>query len=169
MIEDVNAVMDALTVNAKRSLEELEDDWTTSTELAEVLQKDYQIPFRVGHGFASSIVTYARANGFRPRDFPYAKAVELYAQAIAAFKLPNAPLPVGEGEFRQVLSPAYMVKTRVGIGGPQPAEVQRMLAGAQASLSADEGWMQATRRKLKDADAKLDEAFSRLLGPPPAR
>jgi len=163
MIEGFSAVMDALTVNAKRSLEELEDDWTTSTELAEVLQKDYQIPFRIGHGFASSMVTYARANGLRPKDFPYAKAVELYAQAIARFQLPNAPLPIAEAEFRQVLSPAYMVKTRVGIGGPQPAEVQRMLAEAQATLSADKSWMQTTRQKLKASDVKLDEAFSRLL------
>jgi argininosuccinate lyase len=163
MIKEFNAVMDALTVNPRRSLEELENDWTTSTELAEVLQKDYQIPFRVGHGFASSVVTYARANGLKPADFPYPKAVELYAQAIARFKLPDAPFPIMEPEFRQVLSPAYMVKTRVGIGGPQPAEVRRMLAGAQATLSTDEGWMQATRQKLKDADLKLDEAFSRLL------
>ncbi len=164
MIKKFNVVMDALTVNAKRSLEELEDDWTTSMELAETLQKEHQIPFRVGHSFASSIVTYARANGLRPRDFPYSKAVELYAQAITAFKLPDTRLPIREAEFRQVLSPEFMVKTRVGIGGPQPAEVQRMLAEAQATLLVDKAWMQSTRRKLKDADVKLDEAFGRLLG-----
>lgn len=164
MIKGMNTVMDALTINPKRSLEELEDDWTTSMELAETLQREHHIPFRVGHSFASSIVTYARANGLKPKDFPYAKAVELYAQAITKFKLPDpAKLPISEAEFRQVLSPEFMVMTRVGLGGPQPAEVERMLAEAQTTLSADRVWMRKTRQNLKDADVKLDKAFNLLL------
>ncbi len=158
-----NRVFDALTVNPKRSLEELEDDWTASMELAETLQKDHQVPFRVGHSFASEIVTFARANGLRPRDFPYAKAQELYAQAIAKYKLADTKLPLPEAEFRKVLSAEYMVTSRVGIGGPQPAEVERMLAGAQSALRADKAWMQKTRQALKDADARLDTAFGRLV------
>lgn len=166
MITATNAVLDALTVNPRRSLEELEDDWTTSMELAETLQKDHQIPFRVGHSFASSMVTFARNNGLRPRDFPYAKAVELYALAITKYKLPDTRLPIKEAELRQVLSSEYMVKSRVGVGGPQPAEVERMLGEAQATLKADKSWMQSTRQGLKDADAKLDKAFARLLADP---
>ena len=163
MVASFNAVMDALKVNPKRSLEELEDDWTTSMELAETLQKEHQIPFRVGHGFASSIVTYARANGIKPKDFPYSKAEEFYAQTITKFKLADTQLPIKEAEFRQVLSPEFMVKSRVGIGGPQPAEVERMLAESQSVLKADKAWMQKTRQDLKDADARLDKAFGQLL------
>ncbi|HEX4944219.1 MAG TPA: lyase family protein, partial [Usitatibacteraceae bacterium] len=163
MVTAFNAVLDALKVNASRSLDELEDDWTASMELAETLQKDHQIPFRVGHSFASSIVTVARASAIRPRDFPYAKAAELYAQAITKYKLPDTQLPIKEAELRQVLSAKYMVESRVGTGGPQPAEVERMLAGAQATLKGDKAWMQKARQNLKDADATLDKAFAQLL------
>ncbi|OWT54792.1 argininosuccinate lyase [Candidimonas nitroreducens] len=163
MIKDMNVVMDALTVNPKRSLEELENDWTTSMELAETLQREDKIPFRVGHRFASAIVTYARANGYKPKDFPYDKAVELYAEAIRKFKLPDSTkLPMSEAEFRQTLSPVYMVNTRVGIGGPQPPEVRRMLGEAQATLKADEDWMSQTRKRLADANTRLDQAFAQL-------
>lgn len=162
MIAAMNRVLEALKIDPRRSLEELEADWTTSMELAETLQKEHQVPFRVGHGFASSIVTYARANGIRPKDFPYAKAVELYAEAIAKFKLPDPKLPLPEAEFRQVLSPEFMVKSRLGVGGPQPAEVQRMLARAQAALKADKAWMQDTRGRLRAADERLDKAFNEL-------
>jgi argininosuccinate lyase len=163
MIQGMNTVMDALSVNPKRALEELEDDWTTSMELAETLQKDHQIPFRVGHGFASDIVTYARDHGLKPKDFPYAKAVELYAQSITKFKLPDTKLPLTEVAFRQVLSPEFMVKTRVGIGGPQPREIERMLGEAKATLASDQAWMQKTRKNLADADLKLEQAFALLL------
>jgi argininosuccinate lyase len=131
-------------------------------ELAETLQMEHHIPFRVGHSFASAIVTYARANGLRPKDFPYAKAVELYAKAIASFKLPDPRLPIKEAEFRQVLSPEFMVKTRVGIGGPQPAEVQRMLAEARTTLQGDQNWMRQARQRIHDADTRLDQAFGQL-------
>lgn len=164
MINNMNTVMDALAINPKRSLEELEDDWTTSMELAETLQREHQIPFRVGHSFASSIVTYARANGLKPKNFPYSKSLELYAQTIILYKLPDTKLPITEAEFRQALSAEHMVKTRVGIGGPQPIEVERMLAEAQKTLSADKVWMHETRQNLKDADVKLERAFNVLLG-----
>jgi argininosuccinate lyase len=163
-IAAMNRVLDALKINPQRSLEELDNEWTTSMELAETLQHEHQIPFRVGHSWASSIVTVARNEGLRPKDFPYDKAVELYAQAIQKYKLPDTRLPLGEAEFHKVLSAEYMVKTRVGIGGPQPAEVERMLGEAQSTLKGDKAWMQKTRKSLKDADARLDKAFGELLG-----
>jgi argininosuccinate lyase len=164
MLRDFDGVMDALTINGKRSLEELEDDWTTSMELAEALQMEHRVPFRVGHGFASSIVTYARANGLRPKQFPYAKAQELYAETIDKFKLPDRTLPLSEKRFREVLSPELMVRTRVGTGGPQPDEVRRMIGAAQRRLAEDTAWMQARRDALAEADRRLDADFSRLLG-----
>lgn len=163
MIGDFDIVLDALTIDPKRSLEELEDDWTTSMELAETLQREHHIPFRVGHRFASSIASFARANDLKPKTFPYAKAAELYANAIHEFQLPDATLPIDEAEFRQVLSPEFMVKTRVGIGGPQPAEAERQLAEARSTLETDKSWMETARQNIKNADARLDSAFHQLL------
>jgi argininosuccinate lyase len=165
MVSSTNAVMDALTINAGRALAELEDDWTTSIDIADTLQKDHQVPFRVGHTFASDVVGYARANGIRPKEFPYDKAVELFTAVLAKQKLPEARLPLSEQAFRALLSPADMVRTRVGIGGPQPTEVERMLAGAQTQLKADKTWIQSARQRLKDADARLDAAFGKLATP----
>ena len=166
MMESMDAVLGALSINPARALEELEDEWTTSMEVAEALAQEHQIPFRVGHRFASDIVTHARNEGIKPKAFPYAKAQALYAQAIAHFKLPDPKLPLSETRFREVLSPAYMVKTRVGVGGPQPAEVERMLKTAQSSLADDRAWLDQTRKGLQAADARLEAAFASLLKNP---
>ena len=162
MVGEADVVMKALVVDPKRALEELEGDWTASMELAEFLQKDHGIPFRVGHGFSSAVVTYAKAHDIRPADFPYAKAVEIYGETIRKAGLPDARLPFSDAEFHRVLSPEYMVKTRVGIGGPQPDEVKRMHAAARKTLDGDKAWMAATRKRLREADARLDDAFDKL-------
>ncbi|WP_218184514.1 lyase family protein [Pelistega indica] len=163
MLGNTLVVIKALKINPERALEELENDWTTSMELAETLQKDFSIPFRVGHHFASSIVTEARNNGWKPSEFPFEKAKELYIEAIEKFKLSSPELPLSEKAFRQTLSPKYMVETRVGLGGPQAIEVERMLKEAKDKLSADIQWIQQTRQKLNASDKNLEQAFNSLM------
>lgn len=164
MIKDMDRVLDALKIDPKRSLEELENDWTTSMELAETLQKEDRVPFRVGHTFASGIVTEARNEGYTRKTFPFADAQKIYSATITKYRLPDTTLPMTEEHFRQVLSPEFMVKTRVGIGGPQPTEVERMLEEAKKALTADESWMKETRARLSNANERLDTAFNKLLG-----
>lgn len=162
-INNTNRVLGALKVNPERALEELENEWTTSMELAEVLQKDHAIPFRVGHSFASAIVSHARAENLRPKDFPYSVAAELYKTSLNDYSLPVAEFPLSEERFHDVLSPRTMVETRLGTGGPQPAEVNRMLAQAQDQQQTATQWLDDTRQKLADADRRLDEAFTALI------
>ncbi|MFO1269237.1 MAG: argininosuccinate lyase [Rubrivivax sp.] len=163
MLRDATDVMASLRVDAKRSLEELESDWTTSMELAETLQREHKVPFRVGHHFASEIVLYARQHNLLPKAFPYAEAVRIYAEAGKMYKIADPKLPLDEATFRRTLSPENMVRTRVGIGGPQPAEVRRMHGEAKKALDADRGWVGERRRALAEAEAKLNRAFAELL------
>ncbi|MGV6476737.1 argininosuccinate lyase [Azotobacter vinelandii] len=163
MFKGMDNVLDALTINAARAREELENEWTTSMELADTLQRAHQVPFRIGHSFASLIVEEARNEGYVPNTFPYADAQKLYTRAADKFGWKDNRLPLDEAAFRASLSPENMVKTRVGIGGPQPAEVQRMLAGARQALQSDDGWLKDTRARLDNADKALDDAFASLL------
>lgn len=163
MLRDTTDVMASLRVDGKRSLEELESDWTTSMELAETLQREHRIPFRVGHHFASEVVLHARANNLLPRTFPYADAVRIYAEAGKKYQVADTRLPLDEAAFRRTLLPETMVRTRVGIGGPQPDEVRRMLGEARQALAADRQWVAERRQRLAAADALLNRSFADLL------
>lgn len=163
LLRDVTDVIASLRIDKARALEELESEWTTSMELAETLQRDHRVPFRVGHHFASEVVRYARAHALAPKAFPYAEAQRLFLQALAHFSMPATSLPLDEAAFRRTLSPADMVRTRVGIGGPQPQETARLLGQSRRVLAEDTAWAAERRDHLAAAEARLNVAFAELL------
>ena len=162
MFTRMDQVLRALVIDPQRAAEELGDDWTTSMELADTLERDYKVPFRIGHSFASLIVGEARQNNFKPANFPYSAAQRLFTQAAEKYQWKTRQLPLDEKAFRATLSPETMARTRVGTGGPQPAEVRRMLAGARQSLESDQTWLNERRQRLADASTALDKAFYTL-------
>jgi argininosuccinate lyase len=55
-----------------------------------------------------------------------------------------------------------MINESRGLGGPQPAEVARMLATEKERLTQDRAWVTAAQTKLAAAARKLDAAFAQL-------
>lgn len=166
MLQQMADVLDSLRIDPARALEELESEWTTSMALAETLQRCHGVPFRVGHHFASKVVAYARQHNMRPRDFPYTEAMRIYGEALQKYEFKEQRLPLDEKDFRRALSPADMVATRTGIGGPQPQEVTRMLESAQHVLRDDHAWSAGARQGLLVAEAALNAAFEAVTAAP---
>lgn len=165
MVDATKRVFNAIVVNKPRALEELESDWTSTMNLAELLLQKHQIPFRVGHGFASQLVSYARPLDLTPKTIPFDVVTSTFAKTLEKFKLPTRPFPMSEAEFREVMSAKWIVEHTKGVGGPQPAETARMLKEAQQKLDADKAWLTEQRGKLKAADEALNKAFAELLPP----
>ena len=55
-----------------------------------------------------------------------------------------------------------MVFGRKGIGGPQLAEVNRMLAAERGQVAADFEWLKACTGRLAHAEAALEDDFTAL-------
>jgi argininosuccinate lyase len=151
-----------LVLDTSRARAEVEADYSTTTELADVLQRDADVPFRVGHHYASELVNYGRSEGLRPAQIPFAEAVRIYAQAARSLGIEGAKLPLSEARFRESLSAEAMISASRGLGGPQPGEVNRMLGELAARVQADRAWLEERRLALKKASADLDEVFRRL-------
>lgn len=162
MLEKFSVLLDSLVVDSKRALEEVNSDYSTTTELADILQKESNVPFRLGHHFASDLVSYGRTNGFKPADFPYSEARRIYTESTKVFGMENAELPMAEQKFRKALSAENMVNSSLGMGGPQPAEVKRMLGSHGEALAADRNWLMWQKAKLTAASTKLDAAFENI-------
>jgi argininosuccinate lyase len=163
MLADLAGLLPDFRFDADRALDEVNTEYSTTTELADVLQRDADVPFRAGHHFASELVTYGRANRLRPAEIPFAEAQRLYAHAVAGFGL-STTLPLTEPAFRETLSAQGMVRASKGMGGPQPAEVARMLGAQRGRLASDRNWVAEIRDHQAQADVRRDAAFAALRG-----
>lgn len=164
MLASFDRVLKALVINPARALEELNLDWTASQEVADVLMREHRLPFRVGHHFASEIVGHARAHDIAPSGFPYAEAQRIYAETLRhEMNVADGVLPMSEAAFRAALDPVSIVRNRATAGGPQPAEMARMIAAAQAALVAQDEWVRVRQGRIDGALAGLDADFRRLL------
>ena len=163
LLEQWDRVMRALVLSPGRALEELDLDWTASQEVADVLMREHRLPFRVGHHFASEVVDFAKSRDIRPSAFPYAEAQRIYRHTLHEMGLPETDLPMTEAAFRAALEPAAIIRARATPGGPQPAEMTRMIASARARLAGHDEWASAQRARIDAALAALDADFARVL------
>ncbi len=160
-LADWDRVLKALVVNPDRALEELNGDWTASQELADALMRNHGLPFRLGHHFASEVVGHAKKHNIKPLEFPYAEAQRVYAETVKGTDYPKT-LPMSETQFKENLDPVMIVKNRKTSGGPQPAEMQRMIAAAKADLVAQQNWINDQRNKITTALGQLNADFDKL-------
>lgn len=152
-----------LEFDAPRALEEVAAEYSTTTELADVLQRDANVPFRVGHHVASELVNYGRAHNLRPSQLPFDEVKRVYAVAMQEMMgQDNAVFPLTEARFHESLTAENMVRSSRGLGGPQPSEVERMLKAQEARLAQDRVWFQGQRNALAAAAGALDVAFEAL-------
>jgi argininosuccinate lyase len=149
--------IDAIRIDAKQSLAEVNRDYSTMTNLAEYLVQAAGVPFREAHEFASSLTDYGRTHALQPLQIPYSEASRLYQVHT------GAALPISEAEFARSIDPTQVIATRKGRGGPQRDEVKRMLSASSQQLADHRQWLASKRAAVADAQATLDSAFATLL------
>ena len=161
-LRNFNKIINALVINKERALDELNSDWTASQEVADRLMKNYGLPFRVGHHFASNMVSFGKRQGLTPLTFPYEEACRIYAETTAA-EGGDTTFPMSEEEFRSTLDPIAIVENRQTRGGPQASEVERLLKEESDKLLCDKKWTEGKLQKIEEALAKLDGDFGKFL------
>ncbi|HEV2575420.1 MAG TPA: argininosuccinate lyase [Beijerinckiaceae bacterium] len=163
VLDSLAEVVHALHFDPVRAKQEVESEFSTMTELADVLQRDGGIPFRIGHHFAARLVEHLRAHGQRSSDVAFAEAQRIWREVADELDFSVRAAPLSEAMFRRALDADNMVQSSRGLGGPQAAEVERMLTAARAALDTDRQWQKAHAENLARAQNALDQNFERLL------
>lgn len=163
VLNGMDRILNNLVISPARSLEELNLDWTCSQEIADELMKNYGIPFRTGHHFASEIVTYARAHQITPADFSYVDAKRIYESIALSDPVLPKTFPMTEEEWHHAKDPTSIVRNRKVKGGPQPAELDIMLEVDKKKLAAQKSWIANVENKLQQAETQLNGDFEEML------
>ena len=149
-------VIEGIVVDKARALEEVNADYSTTTEIADALLQRAEVPFRIGHHFASLLTDHGRSQRLRLCDIAFADVQRIYEDYA------GQPLPLSEADFRDIISAEYMVFGRKGLGGPQLAEVDRMLSDETERAAADRAWLEQRMERLDAARRATDAAFLAL-------
>ena len=156
VLELFGQVVAGTLVDRARALAEVRDDYSTVTEIADALMQRANVPFRIGHHFASKLTDLGRGRSVKLHDIAYADVAALYGE------MKSGPFPLSESDFAEVISPEYMVFRRRGIGGPQVDEVERMLRAEREAVSAERSWLTSRSAALERADRAREHAFAEL-------
>ena len=165
VMNDFTDVVGMLKIDPKRALEELNSDWTASQELADILMRRFNVPFRVGHHFASAMVTYARCHQLTPLTFPYDVACTLWTEEVKkeAEGTASETFPLSEAEFKAALDPVAIVANRHVYGGPQESEMDRQFEERLQAMQRDEKWVEETLARIETATEKRQSLYEALM------
>ncbi|MCA3391460.1 MAG: argininosuccinate lyase [Roseomonas sp.] len=151
------SVVDAVVVNKARALEEVNADYSTTTEIADALLQKAEVPFRTGHHFASKLTDFGRGKGLKIHEIAYSEAQRIYEEQA------KDKLPLTEQEFREVISAETMVFGRKGLGGPQTIETKRAMTETTAQTKTNKDWLDGQHNQTNKTKKTANKMFRELL------
>ena len=124
-----------------------EDGFSTATELADLLVKRANLPFRDAHAVVGKLISTIEGKSFKdvgPDDLKKA-AKEVLGKEVV----------LDANELNAALDPSECVKVRVLPGGPAPKAVQAQANEIKHQIKSYEKLLNVRKRMLQKSDAKL--------------
>jgi len=132
-------------------------DFSTATDLADLLVRSGRMSFREAHHVVGGVVREAIAAGLRA-DQIGGDLVDRVARRVV-----GRPARLDAGALRRALDPRRSVEGRAHPGGPAPREVRRMIREAERRLRAEERAHAVRAARVDKAAAALRDAVRALL------
>jgi argininosuccinate lyase len=150
-----NGVVATLRVFPERALQALTEGYSTTTELADMLVRKFNLSFRQAHNVVGkAVATVLEASGHRRIT---ARLVNQIADELLELQL-----NLGDAEVSEALDPRRNVEVRATRGGPAPAEVLRMVEDRFKHLAESRARHEQRLAALREADRHLRAAASAL-------
>ncbi|OPY21793.1 MAG: Fumarate hydratase class II [Methanobacterium sp. PtaU1.Bin097] len=116
------AMLSTTKFNQKRGEELAEANFSTATELADLMVKEKKLPFRVAHQIVGRTVSKAIEEGLKPSD------INPEYIDVAAQELTGENLKLDRELVKNALDPQQVIRTRKVIGGPAPEMVEEAIS-----------------------------------------
>jgi argininosuccinate lyase len=143
-----------LRVNTTLMLERATQDFSTATELADVLVREQDLPFRVAHSIVGTLVTRVLQQGLPWRDVTRTMVDECAREVI------GHTLALSDAQIARALDPLCNLEGKHAAGSPSAPETQRLISLARDHLARQqrtvEGWQAHHQQARQALDQELD-------------
>ncbi|MFJ1300556.1 argininosuccinate lyase [Pseudomonadota bacterium AL_CKDN230030165-1A_HGKHYDSX7] len=136
-------------------------DFSTVTDLADLLVRQADLSFREAHHIIGAVVRQALDAGLGANGITVAMIDAATREQV------GRAAGLAQGDVDACLDPARNVAARVSAGGPAPQAVRARLAAQREAVRGAEARLQATRARM-DAASEALEARARALSEMPA-
>jgi argininosuccinate lyase len=163
--DSLETVKDCLTMLAKiipklrvtkNALEKPALSFLMATELANMLVRNYKVPFRASHTIVGMIVKTLLREGKSFRNI----TPELIAEA--SRQILGHSLQVKEWEIHNSTEPSLVIESYNTRGGPSPNEVKRMIALRTKKMAESRIWISNKKAKIVKANEILNSSIQTI-------
>lgn len=131
--------------------------FSTTTKLANVLVKNYNVPFRTAHKIVGTLIKTLLDKRLNLSDTTPA-LLQKAAQDSAGLAL-----NVKEADIQASIDPMKFVESHKAKGGPSPAEVKRMFKNRKQLMAQSKSNLKEKKGKLDAADGQLRSVIKGYL------
>lgn len=124
--------------------------FVAATELANVLTRKYNVPFRTAHKIVGALVKL-----LFEEKLTFADATSALLQKVAQ-DVANMKVVVKDEDIQALVDPLNLVQTHNVKGGPAPDEVKRALKAREKQLFTTKSNISKLDKALEEAESKLD-------------
>jgi len=146
----MTATIDNLKVKKDRMKELCDANFSTATDLADLIVKEKDLPFRIAYKIVGKTVLKAIDSGMK------ASAIDSKIMDTISNDITGEKLNLDDAKIKMALNPTKSIKARSVLGGPAPNEVERML-GVREDMVKDK------KSNLNDRVDRLKSSKDTLL------
>lgn len=151
-----HVVVDKATPNKERMHDLVRTNFSTVTDLADMLVREEKLSFREAHHVIGRVVRLAVTQGLT------ADQITLDHIAEAGREVLGKAVTLNAAALRDGLDPNRAVERRAGSGSPARSDVARMLASLSERLRDDATKTESRRAAIENARARLNEAVMKM-------
>lgn len=156
-LELVQLLVEQVAPNRERMVARAADDFSTVTDLADLLVRKADASFRDAHHIIGAVVRQALEQGLP------ARAIAPAMIAAAAQEQLGRPVALAADDIAACLDPERNVAARLSLGGPAPQSVRTHLREQHAILDARQAAIDAARQRAADARETLQGRVNALV------
>jgi argininosuccinate lyase len=142
-------------VDEARLLQRAAQDFSTATELADLLVRDKGLPFRVAHGIVGHLVTTVLQ-----QRLPWHAVTSAMLDACAR-EISGSPVLLSQSQVDQGLDPLRNIAGKQAAGSPSSTETRHLIDLAQETLDRQQQTVRSWQAQQEQARRDLDQELSK--------